>query len=290
MEAWEGWFCWGGREIRFALEQGGPQDGGLHESALVPVVMSLSKPESASYQVVCMKWGDKFPAADVNRLFRAVSGALPGPVRFYCVTDDGAGIDEAITVLPIPDLPVIGNNVYNRGWRKLTLFSPELKAIRGPTLYLDLDVVLTGTLEAFFKQPGDFHVMKDFKWIYVRNSFTGNTSVFHYVAGKDYGVYDRLRELGLEELRRRYRNEQELLSDCMRLRGELRYWPKGWCVSYKYDCVPWFPVSLWQVPRPPPGAKVVVFHGRPKPEEALAGVGAKWYRPMRPAPWLAEHL
>lgn len=241
-------------------------------------------------QFICAKWGNKYPATEVNRLYRALQRVSAAPFILYCLTDDPAGVLPEVQVLPIPDLPVIGNEVMNHGWRKLALFSPELRArITGPVLYLDLDVILVDSLDGFFLPDTPFAVIKDYKRLRWRNFRTGNTSVFLYDAGRDYGVYARLAEIG-DDVRRRFRNEQEFLTDVMWRSGSLSYWPHNWCVSYKYGCVPAFPFSLWQAPARPPGAHVLVFHGRPKPEEAALGVGAKWYRPMKPAPWLRHYL
>lgn len=241
-------------------------------------------------QFICTKWGSKYPATEVNRLYRALQRVGTEPFSLCCVTDDPAGILPEIRVIPIPDLPVIGNDVMNRGWRKLTLFAPEMRAhISGPVLYLDLDVVLLDSLDGFFVPATPFAVIKDYKRFRWRNFQTGNTSVFLYDADREFGVYDRLIEMG-ESVRQRFRNEQEFLSDVMRRQNLLKFWPRKWCVSYKYHCVPVFPFSLWNAPSAPPGAHVLAFHGRPKPEEALRGVGAKWYRPMKPAPWLAPYL
>lgn len=239
-------------------------------------------------QYVCMKWGTKYPAADVNRLYQAVRASTPGEMRFYCLTDDPAGIDPSVTVHPIPDLPIrLGG--AERGWRKLALFSPAFTAIQGPTLFLDLDMIIVGSLAPFFEVGQDFHVIKDYKRFRYRNSYTGNTSVFLFIGGQDYGVYRGLSDKG-PAVAQEFRNEQEFLSNVMRGLGKLRYWPQGWCPSYKYHCIPSFPMSLWQEPRLPPEAKVLVFHGHPKPEEAVAGKGNKWYRPTRAAPWLAKYL
>jgi hypothetical protein len=241
-------------------------------------------------QFICTKWGNKYPSAEVNRLYRALQRVSPGPFTLHCLTDDPEGIQPEVRVWPIPDLPVIGNDVMNRGWRKLTLFSPAMRGqIRGKVLYLDLDVILLESLEDFFRGDTPFAVIRDYKRFRRRNLRTGNTSVFLYDAGRDYGVYDRLIELG-PDVRQRFRNEQEFLTDVMWRLGVLAYWPPDWCVSYKYHCVPAFPFSLWREPSPPPGARILVFHGRPKPAEALQGIGAKWYRPMKPAPWLAGLL
>jgi hypothetical protein len=43
-------------------------------------------------------------------------------------------------------------------------------------------------------------------------------------------------------------------------------------------------------PRLPKEARVIVFHGDPKPSEALQGGGSKWYRFVKPAPWLREYM
>jgi hypothetical protein len=241
-------------------------------------------------QFICTKWGSKYPAAEVNRLFRALQRVSALPFALYCVTDDPGGILPEVRVIPIPDLPVIGNQVMNRGWRKLTLFSPAVRSrISGPVLYLDLDVILLKSLDDFFLPDTPFAVIKDYKRFRWRNFRTGNTSVFLYEGDRDYGVYDRLIEQG-ESVQRRFRNEQEFLTDVMWQQGMLKYWPREWCVSYKYHCIPPFPFSLWQTPAPPAAARVLVFHGRPKPEEAVHGAGSKWYRPMKPAPWLASYL
>ena len=241
-------------------------------------------------QFICTKWGSKYPATEVNRLYLALQRVTPGPFTLHCVTDDPSGILPEVRVLPIPELPVIGSNVSNRGWRKLALFAPALRSsLGGQVLYLDLDVILLKPLEDFFIPGAAFAVIRDYKWLRWRNFRTGNTSVFLYDAQRDYGVYDRLVELGAR-VQQRFRNEQEFLTDVMWQQGLLQYWPRTWCVSYKYHCVPPFPLSLWREPAAPPDARVLVFHGRPKPEEALRGVGARWYRPMKPAPWLAGYL
>jgi hypothetical protein len=245
---------------------------------------------ASPHQFICTKWGDKYPASEVNRLYRALTRVQRRPFVLICVTDDPSGIDPAVRTLPLPDLPVIGNQVMTRGWRKLTLFAPELRAqIHGPTVYLDLDVVLVRAMDDFFTHDEAFAVIKDYRTLRYRNRWTGNTSTFFYNASRDYGVYPRLQALGADVLRR-YRNEQEFVSDVMRAQGLLRYWPRGWCASYKHDCVPAWPLSLLRPSRPPPEARVIVFHGTPKPEDAVAGVGGKWYRPIKPAPWLRPLL
>ena len=36
-------------------------------------------------------------------------------------------------------------------------------------------------------------------------------------------------------------------------------------------------------------AKIIIFHGKPNPPEAIEGKSGKWYRRVLPTPWVAEH-
>lgn len=240
-------------------------------------------------QIVCMKWGDKFHASDVNRLYRMVIANLGGDVAMACMTDCADGIDPGVRCLPLPHVPVVGTRL-DRGWRKLGLFGPELAdAMPGEVLYLDLDIAVTDALDPFFEQAGDFFIIRDYKPFRYRHRFCGNSSVMRFRTGAHAALVDELATRG-EAVREAFRDEQEFVSDFMRRQGVLRYWPRGWCVSYKHDCVSVLPRGWWRAPSLPAGAKVVVFHGNPKPDEAIAGVGAKWYRPLKPAPWLRAYI
>lgn len=90
-------------------------------------------------------------------------------------------------------------------------------------------------------------------------------------------------------MRATYRNEQEFLSHFLHAQGKLAYWPKDWCASYKYHCLPLWPTSFWRDPFIPQGARVLVFHGVMNPPDALVGRSQGNWRHARPAPWIAEH-
>jgi hypothetical protein len=165
---------------------------------------------------------------------------------------------------------VVGDR-HDRGWRKLGLFGAELAALlEGPVLYLDLDIAVVQRLEPFFDLPGEFLIIKDFKPLRYRHRFSGNSSVIRFHAGAHPGLIAELRQRGAR-IRADFRDEQEFVSDYMRRQGVLQYWPSGWCASFKHDCVRPLPLGLWQEPQLPDGAKVLVFHGRPKPDEAIIG-------------------
>jgi hypothetical protein len=57
-----------------------------------------------SVNIICMKWGDKFPSEYVNRLYAMVSRNLSIPFRFVCFTEDGSGIRNEVEIQPLPEL------------------------------------------------------------------------------------------------------------------------------------------------------------------------------------------
>ena len=51
-----------------------------------------------------------------------------------------------------------------------------------------------------------------------------------------------------------------------------------------------FPLNLLCTPKAPRGCRILVFHGRPDPDEAIRGYrGAKIHHHIKAAPWIAEH-
>lgn len=209
--------------------------------------------------VLCMKWGNKYPSSDVNRLHRMVRAYLSLPYRFVCLTDDPVGIDSQIEIFELPKLKL--PNEIERGWKKLLLFQSPLFNVTGTALFLDLDIEIVDTIDDFFSFPGDFCIIRDWKkgWHGV-----GNSSVFRFEVGQHSGILDTYKRESIL-IAKRFRNEQEFISNSIR---DLTFWPKEWCVSFKYDCIPIFPLNLFQTPKIPPNAKIIAFHGHPKVTEA----------------------
>jgi hypothetical protein len=234
--------------------------------------------------VLCMKWGAKYGPDYVNRLYAMVARNLARPFHMVCLTDDAAGIRAEVTCAPIPALPPIAQP-KERGWLKLASFSPDLAGLVGDVvLYLDLDVVILGALDPLFEHPGQMPLIRD--W-YHPVRLVGNSSVYRYRPAEQYALFDAFRR-DTDAIVLRIRNEQEFLSEFLEARGELTFWPKAWCQSFRVSCLAPWPLRAWRTPRQPPDCRVLVFHGEPKPPEALIG------RPglgqtFRPAPWIADY-
>lgn len=233
--------------------------------------------------VLCMKWGTKYGPEYVNRLYGMVSRHLKPPFRFVCLTDNSMGVSPEVECLPLPRMELAPG--ADRGWPKLTTFGKNLHGLHGTALFLDLDVVIVGDLAPYFDYPGEFIIIKDWKrpW-----RVTGNSSVYRFRIGAHADVLQHFLD-HQAETRKRFRNEQEYLSHTLHAQGKLSYWPGDWCVSWKYHCIPDFPLNYFRTPSIPKGARILIFHGVMNPPDALAGRRNGNWRFARPAPWIAEH-
>lgn len=239
--------------------------------------------------VLCMKWGTKYGPHYVNRLYAMVRRHLDGDFAFVCLTDDATGIRPEVRCLPIPPLNLqLEPGQRDGAWKKLTTFEADLHGLRGTALFLDLDVVIVGSLEGFFTHPGRFCIIRDYHRFWrSRGRIVGNSSVYRFELGAHADVLAHFRAHA-RQITQDYRNEQRFLSELLHRQGLLTYWPDGWCPSFKYDCLPAWPANLWREPVPPPGARIVIFHGEINPPDALAGRRNKPMRFMRPARWIAQ--
>lgn len=240
--------------------------------------------------VICVKWGTYYPALYVNRLFAMVSRNLHRPFRFVCFTDDHRALDSRIEHFPIPDIQLPTRR--NGGWRKLALLAPELGDLRGPALYLDLDVIITADLDCFFEYPGQLCIIEN--WTQ-RNQGVGNSSVFRFEVSSLVDIYEQFNS-DPEAFARRYPNEQSYLS-LVPKNVKVSFWPDAWVKSFKLHCLPFALLRAFRAPHIPRGAHIVVFHGKPKMDEAARGrnlwdsrddckVSVPWF--WRQAPWVDE--
>lgn len=235
------------------------------------------------HNVICMKWGSVYNADDVNMLYRMVERNLSLPHRFVCFTDDPAGLDSGIEHFSLPEVRV-PDHLRHEAWNKLGTFSYPLADLEGQALFLDLDIVIVDSIDSFFKHPGEFCIIHN--WTHPHR-IVGNSSVYRFRIGAHTDILDRYHQ-DPPGAREQYRNEQAFLS--YQLGAErLTYWPAGWCVSFKRHCMPHRLLAPFLRPRLPAGAKIVAFHGKPKPSDALHGIWKGSFRSMRPTPWIADY-
>ena len=174
-------------------------------------------------------------------------------------------------------------------WRKLSVYQPMVGDLEGEVLYLDIDLVLTMSIDCFFEFEPDSTYCVAENWTQAGQGI-GNTSVFRFRVGAHTYLFDRFVKDPESKLAK-YRNEQTYIS---REISEMVFWPSEWCVSFKHTLLPRWPMNFLKVPPLPAGTRIVAFTGQPNPDAARDGIWpAAWYKKtykhVRPTPWIAEH-
>jgi hypothetical protein len=162
-----------------------------------------------------------------------VARNLAIPHKFVCYTDDPKGL--RCKTLPLP-------KGFEGWWNKIYLFKPGL--FTGKCLFLDLDVVVTHSLDALAALDG-FHIIED--W----NVGGFNSSVMLFDPAEDVS---RVWTDFEKSMTREFHGDQDVITAML---PESKIFPARWCVSYKTH----------SRIVPPNGSKIVIFHGRPNPHE-----------------------
>lgn len=237
--------------------------------------------------VICMKWGTLYSPDYVNKLYSAVRRNVTGDLRFICFTDDRTNIIPQVECHDIPAITLPPRD-FVTGWRKIAVWQAPLLDITGDVLFLDIDIVITGSLDELFDYcPNEYVVIEN--WTQMGQGI-GNTSVFKFPVGKFSYVYDDLMK-DTQKYLTQYRIEQQYISGKIPTQ---KFWKPEWVISFKHSCLPKFPMNLFKVPELPTDAKIVAFHGKPDPIDALCGKWpAVWYKKLykqvKPTAWIGEH-
>ena len=219
-------------------------------------------------QLICIKWGTKYGPEYVNRLRGMIERNITPPFRLVCFTDNGAGLHPDIIVRPLPRLDYEAPRNTRGKWPKSRLWG-DLGDITGTVLFLDLDVVIVGNLDSFFSHGDDSDTIlatnprsvKPFEKL-------GQTSVYRMQVGK-LTPLQKIFQADPQGIADQYRYEQRFVT--RRAPGGVKFWPKGWVVHFRADCVPAFPMRYWRDPTIPPDARIVIFAGHLNPPDAIAG-------------------
>ena len=238
--------------------------------------------------VICTKWGKRYPAKYANILWSMIKRNTQRNTRLVCYTDDTAGLDPEIEAYPMPHIQLTDRR-KNSTWRKISLWQEKLDGIEGDVLYIDLDVVITSSIDAFFdyKPESNFCVIEN--WTQFGTGIC-NTSVYRFKVGAHTYLFDKM-DNDPASMIAQYPNSQTFISYEIQNKD---FWPAAWCQSFKHTMLPTWPLNLFKAAKLPSETKIVCFTGRPDPDEALSGHWkAPWYKRIykytHPTPWIAEH-
>ena len=245
--------------------------------------------------VVCFKWRPRpgyrsaYGPATVNTLRRMVARHYPRPHRFICVTDDAAGIEPGVEIVQLwDDHAELPNPSFRGGpscYRRLKVFAPDIAPLLGERfLCLDLDVVITASLEPLLERTEDF-----IAWRNPNPMWPYNGSMFMLTAGARPHVWDSFDPRASPAMSNAAQcrgSDQGWISYVLG-KGEATWGPEDGVWSYQDEIVE--RRSRLQIQRAgrranparlPEGARVVVFHGAIDPWSPQAA---------QMSPWIKEH-
>jgi hypothetical protein len=215
--------------------------------------------------VCCLKQGTKYGPERVNVLYNMVSRNLSLHYDFICHTDDDSGINPVVECYPI-------EHGLTGWWGKMNLYQERPLGVETERiLFLDLDVVITGSLDDLVRFPSHHAMIRDYPvGMYppqTEKSRHGNSSIILMTRGRMVHIWKYfLIALGVNGtgvsqqgfINRNFQRDVDLLQDAM-------------CRSYKMHQMN---------PHDAPGenCRVVMFHGKPKPWDFKAGWIAENYR------------
>lgn len=249
--------------------------------------------------VICMKWGVKYSASDVNLLYRMVKkNCTTHDLNFTCFTDDATDFDPGIIVKPLPVLNVApeDNRFYYK--KEAALCDDALGGLGGERVFfLDLDVVITGDLGDLFTYPkaDEFVTINDWN---TKGDHVGQASCYSWVVGTLGYVKADFEAEPKRWIEKFGTASQEYLSyKVIEKFGPLNFWPAEWVQSFKFNCLPVWYKRAFVVPTLKGDARILAFHGDPKPIDAIEG---RWcdkvpfikclYKTIRPSPWIKKYL
>ena len=238
---------------------------------------------SFPWQVVCVKWGDRYGVEFVNRLWAMVERNTSRPVRFICLTDDREGIRSEIECFDLPALPCAPPERTSGKWRKLVLWSRELHGITGPLLFIDLDSVVVDSLDGYFTYGDPHDVVLARNWLRPAANL-GQTSVFRYFVGENPQILEEFCR-DAQGVADKHRFEQHFVTATAK--DGIKFWPEKWTLHFRLHCLPPFPLRYLYPPRLPAGAKIVTFPGGPDPGFVSEG---RWDARSEPYEGRLEHI
>jgi hypothetical protein len=215
------------------------------------------------YNFACVCYGEKYAVEYVQNLYNMVKRNTTLPINFVVFTDHvkmHKMVEGDIDIRKFKETDLQG------WWNKLQLFHPDTY-LPGVTLYMDLDVVITGNIDCFYTHEAqlDFCGMNDFNPV----SGVWNSSIMRF---KQQDLHGRIWHKFMSnrpEYLRKFPGDQNLISDFLLKTPGCDSFPDSWTQSYKWYDRSGTRYSKQNWTYEHNGESLVtVFHGRPNPHES----------------------
>ena len=227
--------------------------------------------------VVCLKWGAKYGAEYVNRLYTAVCRHTTKPLRFWCFTDDAQGILPAVQIEPLKY-----SQRLDSWWNKINLFSRDLPINPGERIfYIDLDTLVTDNIDPLLTdEVPDIIVLKDFYHGIANSAGRIGSGLMSWRHGQYDFIWDRFIADPEAAIKSAHpHGDQRWIEDNIQAWYHWQDLFPGRVVSFKMHCQQGLP----------PGTSIVCYHGKPSIPDSARQHGKDWKFTLTPQPWVLDH-
>lgn len=228
-------------------------------------------------RIVTWKWKSPpgyrshFGPETVNVLARMVRRHYADPHEVLCITDDPAGIDSDIRIIPLWDDHANVPSPWGPGnpscYRRLKAFSAEAAEIIGPRFVsLDLDCVICADMRPVWNRPEDFVVWGD-----TARGTPYNGSMMLLRAGTRRQVWEDFDPRTSPAIGKRLGyvgSDQAWLGVCLG-KGEAKWTARDGVYSYRNEILP-------KGGHLPANARVILLHGKFDPWSPGMAQRHKW--------------
>lgn len=219
----------------------------------------------------CVIHGDKYDWQYVEKLYAMLRRNLSQDFLFHVFTEKSRDVPEHMIKHELIDWPGV-SGPKKSWWYKMQMFDPT--RISGQILYLDLDVVIVDNLDWILGLDREhLWTVRDWKHLWRPEWHGINSSVLYWNTERFGYIWTEFQNQNPSEVMKKYRGDQDFISAILSEKTrnffadtDILSW--RWQVkdgglnmrsrAYKY------PDSGSLIP---PGAKILVFHGDPKPHE-----------------------
>ena len=200
-----------------------------------------------------LKSGGIYDFNYVNNLNRAILRNTTLKIKIVCLTDNSAGFDSNIKSIPLVDN-------FPKWWSKIELFRPDLFPDQ-KVFFMDLDTVIIGNVDSILSFNYDFCALSDFYKIVT----LGSGLMAWHSSEKTNKIYNDFIKNSITISKNYLEGDQQWIEEKKPLRTKYfqDLFPNQ-IISFKKHCL----LQNGSI-NIPSQAKIICFHGLPKPHTIL---------------------
>ena len=230
---------------------------------------------SSPINCACVIHGNGYSWDYVERLYSMLSRNLSRPIKMHVYTEEHREVPAPYIKHTLVNWELSGPK--RAWWYKMQLFNSEYH--QGSLLYFDLDIVIVDNIDWIWQSNLDyFWAVRDFKHLWKPTNFGVNSSIMWWNTTTFDYIWQNFKIQELSRILKKYHGDQDYISDVL-ITSKRRFFDIERIKSWRWQCLDGgynfaqkrhlLPNTGTTVLHP---TSIMVFHGKPKPNEILDSV------------------